>query len=281
MDPDEIRTTFADRGVIRLEGAFSIESAARIQASVWNYVESKAGIRRDDPATWPTSAPPIGWRGLDREPMLAAMAGSPMVHRALDAIFGAGGWKPPRRGARILFTMPNEGPWTTVDQGWHMDRGFERPTWPVFAVTLFAFFGEVGPGGGGTLLLSGSHRVVERYRADFETPPPAGKQGLLSFMRANPPLEELLRGATKPELHSGPEVVGKRLDVDGIPVEVVELTGSPGDVVITHMHVFHSASANTSDTPRQMFRKAVDAAGAQTGRPLSPADLRNHPSDAH
>ena len=260
MDPDEIRTTFADRGVIRLDGAFNIESAERIQSSVWSYAEAKAGVRRSDRSTWPSGALPIGWKGLDRDHILDAMAGSPMVHRALDAIFGTGGWKPPRRGARILVTMPSEGPWSTVDSGWHMDRGFERPTWPVFAVTLFAFFGEVGPRGGGTLLLPGSHRVVDRYRAGFETPPAAGKQGWLSFMRANPPLDELLRGGTKPDLHSGPEVVGKRLDVDGIPVDVVELTGSPGDVVITHMHMFHSASANTSDTPRQMLRKVVGAA---------------------
>lgn len=260
VDTDEIRTTFADRGLIRIDGAFSAEVAARIQESVWSYLDSNAGIRRNDRATWPTRSAPIGWKGLDREPMLEAMAGSPMVQRALDAIFGAGGWKPPRRGARILFTMPSEGPWTTVSEGWHMDRGFEQPTWPVFAVTLFAFVGEVRPRGGGTLLLPGSQRVVDRYRAGFETPPPAGKQGWLSFMRANPPLEELLRGATRPGLHSGREVVGKRLDVDGIPVDVVELTGSPGDVVITHMHLFHTASANTGNTPRLMLRKAVLAA---------------------
>jgi hypothetical protein len=36
MDSDEIRATFADRGVIRLEPAFSTETAARIQASVWS-----------------------------------------------------------------------------------------------------------------------------------------------------------------------------------------------------------------------------------------------------
>jgi hypothetical protein len=97
MDPDEIRTTFADRGAIRLDGAFSAESAARIQASVWRYVESKTGVGRSDRSTWPSGSLPIGWKGLDRDPMLDAMAGSPMVHQALDAIFGAGGWKPRRR----------------------------------------------------------------------------------------------------------------------------------------------------------------------------------------
>src|SRR5204862_93747 len=120
------------------------------------------------------------------------------------------------------------------------------------------FFADVGPCGGGTMLLPGSHRVVERYRAGFETPPGAGGRNWQPFIRRNPPLDELLRGAELPDRGRG--LVGKRLDVDGIPVDVVELTGAPGDVVITHLHVFHSASANTSDTPRQMLGKAVFAA---------------------
>ncbi|MGH9233574.1 MAG: phytanoyl-CoA dioxygenase family protein [Acidimicrobiales bacterium] len=42
-----------------------------------------------------------------------------------------------------------------------------------------------------------------------------------------------------------------------MPVDVVELRGAPGDVVITHIHVFHSGSPNTSDSPRQMLGKGV------------------------
>jgi hypothetical protein len=55
-------------------------------------------------------------------------------------------------------------------------------------------------------------------------------------------------------------MVGRRYEIEGVPVDVVELTGAPGDVVITHLHVFHSSSPNTSDAPRQMLGKPVLAA---------------------
>jgi ectoine hydroxylase-related dioxygenase (phytanoyl-CoA dioxygenase family) len=108
------------------------------------------------------------------------------------------------------------------------------------------------------MLLPGSHRVVESYRATFETPPGGGKQNWHPFLRRHPPLGDLLRGAAQPE--GGRAMVGARYDIDGVPVDVVELTGSPGDVVLTHLHVFHSVAPNTTTTPRRMLGKAVLAA---------------------
>jgi hypothetical protein len=43
----------------------------------------------------------------------------------------------------------------------------------------------------------------------------------------------------------------------GVPVQVVELTGPPGDVVITHLHVFHARSPDTGTVPRLMPAKEV------------------------
>ena len=45
--------------------------------------------------------------------------------------------------------------------------------------------------------------------------------------------------------------------VQGVPLELIELTGRPGDVVLTHLHVFHSVSPNTATQPRQMLSKAI------------------------
>jgi hypothetical protein len=84
---------------------------------------------------------------------------------------------------------------------------------------------------GGTMLLPGTHRLVDRYR---EGPPAlagAGKENWLPFMRHHPWLARLLDGANLPD-HGRP-LVGAAGEIDGVPVQVVELTGSPGNVVVT------------------------------------------------
>lgn len=243
-------------GVVRLDGAFSAGQAGAMRDAVWRYVERKTGLRDDDQTTWPDERLGISWRGLKRSRVFDPLTNNTAVVNALDAIFGADGWEPPSPGAQILVSFPKPGPWRLPD-GWHMDCGFERPTWPLFAVKIFAFFGPVEPMGGGTMLLPGSHRVVERYR---ETIPPGtggGKRNWRPFMRHDPWLAQLLDGDRLPD--GGRSLIGQRYDVGGVPVDVVELTGQPGDVVITHLHVFHSPSPNTGDFPRQMLGKGVTA----------------------
>ncbi len=257
MDLDAIRSVFVDRGVVRLDAAFSPEAAARIRTAVWRYAERKVGVRPDDPSSWPTGWLGLSWKGLKHNRAFDILVDNGSVTTALDAIFGPSGWQRPKPGSQVLFTLPGPKPWALPD-GWHMDCGFERPTWPVSAVKMFAFFGDVGPCGGGTMLLPGSHRLVDRYRSTFATPPGAGKANWHRFLRRYPPLDDLLTGGTRPDL--GRAMVGQRFHVAGVPVDVIELTGAPGDIVISHLHVFHSISPNTSGTPRQMLGKAVVAA---------------------
>jgi hypothetical protein len=258
MDAEAVRATFADRGVVRLDRAFSPEAAARIHDVVWRYAERKAGVSPDDPSSWPDDRHlRISWKGLKRNRAFGVVIENADVRAALDAVFGPDRWQPPKPGAQVLVSLPAAGPWGLPD-GWHMDCGFERPTWPVFAVKLFAFFGDVAPQGGGTMLLPGTHRLVDRYRSATDDPPGGGKQNWQPFLRRHPPLGDLLTGATRPDL--GRSLVGTTHEIDGVPVDVAELTGAPGDVVVTHLHVFHSASPNTNGTPRQMLGKPVFAA---------------------
>lgn len=257
MNREAIRAAFADRGVLRLDGAFSRDAAARIDEVIWRHAEHRLRMKHDDPSTWPAGWLPISWKGLKRNSAFAVAVDNRAVATALDAIFAPRGWQRPKPGVQVLFTLPGPGPWALPD-GWHIDCGFEEPTWPVCSVKMFGFFGDVGPCGGGTMLLPGSHRLVDRYRSTFEEPPGPGKVNWQRFLRHHPPLGELLSGSGRTDL--GRSMVGDRYDIADVPVEVVELTGAPGDVVITHLHVFHAASPNTSGVPRQMFGKVIAVA---------------------
>jgi len=254
VEPAEIRSRFADTGVVRLDGACSRERADAMKRTVWGFIERRDGIVERDPSTWPTDEWIGGMKKIKRRPVFDVLDNEP-VRAALDAIFGEGEWRrPTNQGGQILFTFPRPGPWVLPD-GWHMDCGFERATWPVFAVKLFAFFDTVEPCGGGTMILPGVHRVVDRYRSRIPEGTGGGMVNWKRFMRHDPWLAALLEGESMAD--GGRSLVGTRHDVDGVPVEVMELTGDPGDVVITHLHVFHSAAPNTSTRPRQMIGKAV------------------------
>jgi hypothetical protein len=54
--------------------------------------------------------------------------------------------------------------------------------------------------------------------------------------------------------------MGGEVDVDGLPAQVVECTGKPGDVYITHPWVMHSIAANAANEPRLMRSMGVYAA---------------------
>lgn len=260
MDAGGLRETFEEWGVVRLDRAFDEDSATRIRDAVARYAQRKTGVSLDDPSTW-SQRLQLSWKSMRRNPVFDVLVGNDAVTGALDAIFGAGGWLAPKPGAQVLCNLPQPGPWVLPD-AWHMDCGFERPSWPVPAVKLFAFFGEVGPQGGGTMVLPGTHRVMDRYRQSLPPGTGGGMRNWRPFVKHDPWLAQLLEGVRRPD--GGRSLVGQVHDVGGVPVEVRELTGKPGDVVITHFHVFHSAAPNVSDRPRRMLGKAIlTARGSQ------------------
>jgi hypothetical protein len=50
------------------------------------------------------------------------------------------------------------------------------------------------------------------------------------------------------------EWLGTVVDIHGTPVQVVELTGEPGDAVLCHPSMLHALSPNCLPTPRIMRR---------------------------
>jgi hypothetical protein len=233
---------FEENGIVRLPGALPREHADRMADAVWRFLERKTGAQRDDPTTWATSwngQPAVSFKSLKRHGVFTTLMND-SVNGALDGVFGADGWKKPNPGGQILVTYPNAPEWSLPLSLWHMDGGFGQATWPTFGVKLFALLADHEPGGGATLAIAGSHRLVEQYTPALrETQHGGGKERWNRFMRETGLRDEIDRGDM---------------------TRVVEMTGNAGDVYVMHLHTFHCIAPNASTRPRMMLGKAVLAA---------------------
>jgi hypothetical protein len=138
-----------------------------------------------------------------------------------------------------------------MPNAWHVDGGFDRPVWPPPAIRMFSCFDAVGPQGGGTLLLEGSHRLVERYVQTQDLPIAGNSVTWRRFLRHYPELDDLRceHDADTPRR----DLIGSTIRVGDVDVRPVEVTGDPGDMYLAHFYVFHSGAPNASDRPRQML----------------------------
>ena len=141
----------------------------------------------------------------------------------------------------LLFTLPNATTWTLPHQVWHLDMP-RLPDDGVPGVQIFTFLEKVEPGGGGTLAITGSHRM----------PNEGGRIKSGEFrkkLQAEPYFAELMSDKTGDRLRFMREV-GYVGDVE---LKVVEMTGDVGDVYFMDMRVFHNISQNTLQIPRIML----------------------------
>ncbi len=235
-----------------MPAAFTRADASAMSDAIWRHVVKTTPCRRNDPSTW--NGRPISFKKLKSNSSFAALTKNAATSNALDAIFGKRMWLNAKAGPQILMTFPNATEWQLPNRLWHTDAGFEPRTFPTFGVKLFACVEPVRPGGGATLALAGSHRLVERYRTTLAR----DQRGAIStlwngFMKQDPWLRDL---AHPNRTETGALMDGPH-DVDSIPVEVVEMCGEPGDVWITHLHTFHCVSPNANATPRMMIAEAI------------------------
>jgi Phytanoyl-CoA dioxygenase (PhyH) len=241
LSADE-RETFGRDGLIRFRAA--IDDAVDIADRVWAHLGGR-GIARDDAATWPQGA----------VHQLHGIGSSPGQERgyalALDSVLGAGRWKGNKRGGQVAVTFPTPGPWTLPTGTWHTDAPYTEPLEPIRGALLFAFVDRVEAGSGGTLVLAGSHRVAARFAAARAT---VGTDKMATtrkaFFRSHEWLDALVRDGAEPTTRM--ERFSAEADIDGLPMRVVELTGEPGDIVVTHPLMVHCTAPNCGERPRIM-----------------------------
>lgn len=217
-----LKTDFDERGFVRIDGAFSREQAERALDVLWR----DTGVERDDPTTW---TKPVIRLGMYAQPELQALANTPTLHAAFDALVGAGRWSPPRAVGTVVARFPSSTP--PGDDGWHVDASFPGADandffqWRVNAASkgrallMLFLFTDTGDDDAPTRLRVGSHRAVAELLA------PHGDEGL-DFM-----------------------TLAQRLDVTKDAPEALA-TGDAGTVYLCHPLLAHAAQAHRGARPR-------------------------------
>ena len=101
-----------------------------------------------------------------------------MIALVSDDLLGSGNWKWLSIWGQILATFPaDEWCWNSLFQGQvqvkkilcHADHSYDTPLGELADVQIFGLLAELEPGGGGTLVIEGSHRVISGF---VQSPPP-------------------------------------------------------------------------------------------------------------
>jgi hypothetical protein len=223
---DAEKDQFVHDGFVRIENAFSQETAAEARAILWR----DTGCDPEDPSTW--TRPVIRLGDYPQEPFRAAV-NTPTLHAAFDDLVGKNRWIPRESlgGFPLRFPHPED----PGDTGWHIDASFppENPGETYFewrvnvrsdwrALLMLFLFSDVGKNDAPTRIRIGSHLMVARLLA------PAGDSGM-SMM-------EISQAAA--------------VATEGLPEATA--TGLAGTVYLCHPFLVHAAQTHRGSTPRFM-----------------------------
>ena len=158
---------FVREGFVKLENAFSKETAAEAREILWREV----GCDPEDRKTW--TRPVLRLGDMAQEPFRQA-ANTEVLHAAFDELVGKGRWAPRETlgGFSIRFPHPED----PGDTGWHVDASFppseeESPPSSYFdwrinlksrgrALLLLFLFSDIGEKDAPTRIRLGSHLRV-------------------------------------------------------------------------------------------------------------------------
>jgi hypothetical protein len=140
--------------------------------------------------------------------------------------------------------------------GWHADANYSSALSPPAGVRTHALFGDVAPRAGGTLIVSGSHRLVHKYFTDHPPPPGARGADYRKLLQGHPYLRDLHREGDAEQRVA--RFMDRAEEHDGVQLQVVENTGTAGDVILLHPLVLHVATPNNGNAPRFLLSGGVD-----------------------
>ena len=151
--------------------------------------------------------------------------------------------------------------WDVPHQAWHLDYPAARSLPGLFAVRIFTCLATLTPGGGGTVFVAGSHRLVENLARNENAELLKSADARNALIRTCSWVKELCSrdsadGRVQRFIESS-EVFGD------VKLRVIEMTGEPGDVLLTHPLLLHAPAKNCASVPRMVLSSTVYRSGVQ------------------
>ena len=248
------RETFRNWGVIRLNQLLPAKKVTRACKAVWSRME-RAEIWRD--GTWCVDHLRHA-RVNEGAKFARRIKGCPEVNdlvkdevpRVVAQLLDG---QPTFTGMDVpqpLFTLPNADSWSVPHNVWHLDVP-RLPDCGTPGVQVFTFLGTVAATGGATLVVAGSHRLLNGSNR-------ISSKNVKRKLKNEPYFRDLMSEGTADRYRFVQEV-GHCGDVE---LQVVELVGDPGDVYFMDLRVLHAPAPNVTQVPRIMltrrfFREAL------------------------
>lgn len=230
-----VRVNLVREGFAHLKQGMSLQVTESIAANVWNYLES-VDLYRDRKETWPNGRPVRGplfrairdYEGLNPlfpntfEEGMASLIGSEL--RVIQELI-------------LYMTFPTANrdlaKWRVPWAGWHNDfTGDGTGRTPGYLA--FVLLTDTETCGGSPVFLAGSHRLSEVI----------APQHASAIMKQLSKKSTLLERLWDRREGAPGASVGERCTVDGVELEVLEMTGKAGDVFLLNGLLLHAPTEN-------------------------------------
>ncbi len=243
---DEQRASFVDLGLVKFEGILDAGEAKQIEEELWHRF-SRWGIERMNPSSW---------KSLGEATIRKVMKSTRHV-RGLTAIYNEHTDAVAKTLTQeislkkctplLLLTFSNQHQYlkdeVVPSSMWHTDT----PTLPgagIPGIIALGCIARVRPQGGGTMVLTGSHRLFET--SSF---PISSKRVKRSLKRYS-----YIRDLLSKDMKNRERFLHEAGYVRDVELKVVELTGDPGDVYFVDARAMHTLVKNYQSVPRMMVR---------------------------
>ena len=250
---------FHERGVLWQRGAVDPAAVAGLRERVLAFLAERRVVPESPPPGF-VVRPSVTARVM-RQLEFAKTWGDDVL-AAIDDLVGPGAWQPPAYAGQLLaIHHPEAGAaWKLPHQVWHLDYTAPASAARMPGVQPFLCVDRVEPRGGGTLLASGTHRLVDALRSKRGPDWPGASAAVRkSLARDVPWLGALL--SLRPGEDRIARFMGQATVWGGVPLQVLEVVGEPGDVVFMHPWLLHAPSQNCGARPRMVLTERVRSRG--------------------